>query len=63
MNGWFVCSVLILNLNMKSLLILLLLSCNIFYSAAQKLDRKLNSKIKDLLQGFNGDAGVYIKNQ
>ena len=48
---------------MKSLFItpLLILSfCCAF--AQQKTDEKLQAKLQDLLKGFHGDAGVYVKN-
>lgn len=31
-------------------------------ATGQKIDRKLESKLKVLLQGYPGDAGVYVKN-
>lgn len=33
-----------------------------FYSDAQKSDKKLQAKIEELVKGFNGDIGVYVKN-
>lgn len=32
------------------------------YSSAQKTDQKLKAKVEELIRGFNGDIGVYIKN-
>ena len=35
--------------------------CSTFTSSfAQKTDKHLQKKISDLLQGFNGDAGVFV---
>ncbi|MBX9781980.1 MAG: class A beta-lactamase-related serine hydrolase [Chitinophagaceae bacterium] len=31
-------------------------------TSAQKTDKKLQTKVQELLNGFHGDAGVYIKN-
>ena len=48
---------------MKQLqLLLILLAALTFSSAAQKTDKKLFEKVSTLLHGFNGNAGVYIKN-
>ncbi len=33
-----------------------------FFTAAQKTDRRLESKIRDAITGFNGDIGIYVKN-
>jgi len=35
---------------------------SILYCAAQKTDHQLQAKVEALVQGFNGDIGVYIKN-
>jgi len=35
---------------------------SILYCAAQKTDQQLQAKVEALVQGFNGDIGVYIKN-
>lgn len=43
------------------LLIILYLHCTIF-SFAQKIDKKLQAKVEESIQGFNGDIGIYIKN-
>jgi len=32
------------------------------FAYAQKTDKKLESKIKEVISGFNGDIGIYIKN-
>ena len=31
-------------------------------ASAQKTDKKLQRRVEELLQGFNGDVGVYVKN-
>jgi beta-lactamase class A len=47
---------------MKKILFLIISFTFLFiYSTAQKKDQKLYNKVADLLNGFNGDAGVYIK--
>jgi beta-lactamase class A len=46
---------------MKKLLLPILCFC-IIGATAQKTDKKLYHKVAALLQGFNGDVGVYIKN-
>jgi beta-lactamase class A len=33
-----------------------------FFAPAQKTDKKLQSKIEEAINGFNGDIGIYIKN-
>jgi beta-lactamase class A len=47
---------------MKStrLLLVLFFLCSI--SQAQKTDRRLTARIQQLISGFNGDIGVYVKN-
>jgi len=35
---------------------------SILYCAAQKTDHQLQAKVEALVEGFNGDIGVYIKN-
>lgn len=45
---------------MKKLYWLLLLIP--FFAAAQKTDRRLESKIRDAINGYNGDIGIYVKN-
>lgn len=45
---------------MKKLYWLLLLIP--FFSTAQKTDRRLESKIRDAINGYNGDIGIYVKN-
>jgi beta-lactamase class A len=33
-----------------------------FFATAQKVDKKLQSKIEEAINGFSGDIGIYIKN-
>jgi beta-lactamase class A len=33
-----------------------------FFAAAQKKDRRLESTIRDAMNGYNGDIGIYVKN-
>jgi beta-lactamase class A len=41
---------------------LILLNLSFCASAQVKTDKKLNKMIHDLVQGFNGDVGIYVKN-
>ena len=41
------------------LTLLLGISC---YSFSQKTDRKLQQKLEEMVRGFNGDVGLYVKN-
>ncbi|MGN7204827.1 serine hydrolase [Pedobacter sp. SAFR-022] len=41
---------------------LILLNLSLCASAQVKTDKKLNKIIHDLVQGFNGDIGIYVKN-
>lgn len=41
---------------------LILLNLSLCASAQVKTDKKLNKIIHDLVQGFNGDVGIYVKN-
>ncbi|MFC3562731.1 serine hydrolase [Pedobacter jamesrossensis] len=41
---------------------LLLISLTICLSAQEKTDKKLQQKLNDLVKGFNGDVGIYVKN-
>lgn len=47
---------------MKSTQLLLVLFFLCTISQAQKTDRKLTARIQQLINGFNGDIGVYVKN-
>lgn len=47
---------------MKKLILLLALCVSVAAAFAQKTDKKLQKRVEELLQGFNGNAGVYIKN-
>ena len=46
----------------KYLLAFLVFCCFVFIVNGQKTDKKLQAKVVELLNGFNGDVGVYIKN-
>jgi len=46
---------------MKKLILLLVVFACIVDASAQKTDKKLQKRVKELLQGFNGDVGVYVK--
>ena len=46
---------------MKKIIVAILFISPLFVSA-QKTDKKLQSKLKEAVAGFNGDIGVYIKN-
>jgi len=45
----------------KSFLLLIIICCGLFLFA-QKTDKKLQRKVQELIKGFNGDIGVYVKN-
>lgn len=47
---------------MKKPIILWLILVAASSAVAQKADKKLQKQIEALVQGFNGDAGVYVKN-
>jgi len=47
---------------MKKVLFLLITVCCSLLLSAQKTDKKLQRKIEELIKGFNGDIGVYVKN-
>lgn len=42
-----------------TLLLLFVFSANLF---AQKTDKKLQSRLQEAINGFNGDIGIYVKN-
>jgi beta-lactamase class A len=46
---------------MKRAIPLLLILCP-FFLAAQKTDKKLQTKLQEAITGFNGDIGIYVKN-
>ena len=46
----------------KYLLAFLIFYCSAIVVNGQKIDKKLQAKVAELLNGFNGDVGVYIKN-
>jgi beta-lactamase class A len=47
---------------MKKIPLVLLIFCSPVFSIAQKVDNKLQKKIEEAIQGFNGDIGIYVKN-
>ena len=47
---------------MKKFLFVSLLLTSFLNVFAQKTDKKLQSKLKEAISGFNGDIGVYVKN-
>lgn len=47
---------------MKKLFFLLLITGYIFNCSAQKINKHLQRDIQELIKGFNGDIGVYVKN-
>ena len=47
---------------MKKLFLLCLCLHGIAFLFAQKIDSKLQNKLEETIQGFNGDIGIYIKN-
>ena len=47
---------------MKQLLLLFVCITAIVNSHAQKPDKKLKHQVEELIKGFNGDIGVYVKN-
>ena len=38
------------------------LACTLSLSAQDKIDRKLNLKLQELVKGFQGDVGIYVQN-
>ena len=47
---------------MKKLFVLLIACCTLLQVAGQKKDKKLQQQVEQLIQGFSGNIGVYIKN-
>ena len=47
---------------MKKLFLLFLCLHGIAFLFAQKIDNKLQNKLEEAIQGFNGDIGIYVKN-
>lgn len=39
-----------------------LLACTVCVTAQNKIDRKLNLKLEELIKGFQGDVGIYVQN-
>ena len=46
----------------KRSILLLICSLSFMILAAQKTDKKLQRQIEDLITGFNGNIGIYVKN-
>lgn len=46
---------------MKCFILAIVCFISIQFSHAQKTDRKLQAKIEELIKGFNGEIGIYIK--
>ena len=47
---------------MKKLFLLFLCLHGIAFLFGQKIDSKLQNKLEETIQGFNGDVGIYVKN-
>jgi beta-lactamase class A len=47
---------------MKKLFLLFLCFHSIAFLFGQKIDSKLQNKLEEAIQGFNGDIGIYVKN-
>jgi beta-lactamase class A len=47
---------------MKKLFLLFLCLHGIAFLFGQKIDNKLQNKLEETIQGFNGDIGIYVKN-
>lgn len=47
---------------MKKIYALLLLICSAASVIAQKTDKKLEAKLSEVIAGYNGDIGIYVKN-
>lgn len=47
---------------MKKTILFLCLCIPGFQALAQSTDKKLNQKLHELVRGFHGDAGIYVKN-
>ena len=45
-----------------SIVIASFLACTLSVSAQDKIDRKLNLKLQELVKGFQGDVGIYVQN-
>jgi len=46
---------------MKHFFVAVVCFLSIQFSVAQKTDKKLQAKAEELIKGFNGDIGIYIK--
>lgn len=47
---------------MKKFIILILLIASIFETSAQREDKKLRAGLEEIMAGYHGQAGVYVKN-
>lgn len=47
---------------MKKIIIILFLAFSCLPSSAQKTDIKLQQKLQEVIKGFQGDIGIYVKN-
>jgi beta-lactamase class A len=47
---------------MKKYLLLFIFLITYQFIPAQKTDKKLNAKLLEVIKGFNGDIGIYVKN-
>ena len=45
-----------------SIVIASFLACTLSVNAQDKIDRKLNLKLQELVKGFQGDVGIYVQN-
>ena len=50
------------NISCMKKLLLLLLICIPFSGSTQKTDKKLEAALKEKINGFNGNIGIYVKN-
>lgn len=47
---------------MKNFFLIAAILISVFFAQAQKTDKKLQSKLQEASNGFNGDIGIYVKN-
>ena len=47
---------------MKNFFLLVLFTFSFLFSYTQKTNKKLETKLKENISGFNGDIGIYVKN-
>ena len=46
----------------KRIVVLLFLSLVVIELPAQKTDKRLRGQVQELIRGFNGQIGIYVKN-